>query len=185
MTLWLKLKNTHRISGVTGAKAVVLWLLVMFNLVVFCTAPVTAEGVQPDRVVLMVEYQDGSDREGRKLTLADIMTLPKAGFTTSTIWTEGTQHFEGVWLKDLVNHIEVDGGLLELSALNEYLVDFTVADIATSEALVAYRHNGKLMSPRMRGPLWVVFPYDKGPEFRTEPTYVASIWQLDLMIALP
>jgi hypothetical protein len=180
---FIRLRSTS--SAVRGW-ALWLALIASFNLGGFFSTAALASGVvDQDQVVLAVEYQDGSERDGRQLTLEEIMALPLAGFATSTIWTDGVQQFEGVWLKDLVKHIEVEAGLLELSALNEYLVDFPVEDIADSQALVAYRHNGELMSARSRGPLWVVFPYDHGPEFRTEPTYVASIWQLDLMVALP
>lgn len=138
-----------------------------------------------DRVVLEVRYDDGSGRAKQRLTLSDIMTLPTAGFETNTIWTDGPQTFEGVWLKDLFAHLDLKGGTVELSALNEYLVDFDAQDVEGSQALLAYRQNGEFLSPRTRGPLWVVFPYDHGTEFQTELTYAASIWQLDLMLALP
>lgn len=139
----------------------------------------------PETIVMTVTYEDGSGREMRELTLGEVMELPESGFETSTVWTEGVQRFEGVWLEDLISHLGLSEGTLELSALNEYLVDFQADEIPGSKALVAYRHNGKLMSAREKGPLWIVYPYDEGPEFQTELTYMSSIWQLDRIIALP
>lgn len=139
----------------------------------------------PETIVMMVTYEDGSGREMRELTLGEVMELPVSGFETTTVWTEGVQRFEGVWLEDLIAHLGLSEGTLELSALNEYLVDFEADEIPGSKALVAYRHNGKLMSAREKGPLWIVYPYDDGPEFQTELTLMSSIWQLDRIIALP
>lgn len=139
----------------------------------------------PETIVMTVTYEDGSGREMRELTLGEVMELPVSGFETSTVWTEGVQRFEGVWLEDLIAHLGLSEGTLELSALNEYLVDFQADEIPGSKALVAYRHNGKLMSAREKGPLWIVYPYDDGPEFQTELTFMSSIWQLDRIIALP
>ena len=65
--------------------------------------------------------------------------MPVSGFETSTVWTEGVQRFEGVWLEDLIAYLGLNEGTLELSALNEYLVDFQADEIPGSKALVAYR----------------------------------------------
>lgn len=140
---------------------------------------------QLSMVVLTVSYGDGSGRAQRSMTLGEMQALPLAGFETHTVWTEGVQRFEGVWLSDVVAELGIESGLLELSALNEYLVEFEVNGLAERRALVAYLHNGEAMSPRDKGPLWVVFPYDDGPEFQTEITYASSIWQLDRIDVLP
>ena len=139
----------------------------------------------PETIVMTVTYEDGSGRDMRELTLGEVMELPVAGFETSTVWTEGVQRFDGVWLEDLIAHLGLSEGTLELSALNEYLVDFKADEIPGNKALVAYRHNGNLMSAREKGPLWIVYPYDEGPEFQTELTFMSSIWQLDRIVALP
>ena len=143
------------------------------------------DGLDPALEVMTVTYEDGSDRAEQVLTLEDLMALPRNGFETETVWTEGKQRFDGVWLRDLVSSLEINEGLLELSALNEYLVEFNVDELPESKALVAYLHNGAPMSARSKGPLWVVFPYDEGPEFQTELTYMLSIWQLDRILVLP
>ncbi|WP_412563150.1 oxidoreductase [Thalassobius sp. MITS945101] len=151
------------------------------------TSAVAADeaALEPALEVITVTYDDGSEKAEKVLTLGDLMALPRNGFETETVWTEGVQRFDGVWLTDLVNSLEISEGLLELSALNEYLVEFNVPEIPESKALVAYLHNGEPMSARSKGPLWVVFPYDEGPEFQTELTYMLSIWQLDRILVLP
>ncbi|CUH62456.1 Oxidoreductase molybdopterin binding domain protein [Thalassovita gelatinovora] len=134
---------------------------------------------QEQEFLLEFMYPPGAEREAVYMTLDDLQNLPHAGFETTTIWTEGLQTFEGVWLKDLVRHLEVSEGTLELSALNEYLIEMNVEEIADSHALVAYMRNGKPMTAREKGPLWIVFPYDSDPKFQSETVYARSIWQLD------
>ncbi|WP_323781918.1 oxidoreductase [Thalassovita sp.] len=119
-----------------------------------------------------------------RMTVEDLKKLPHAGFETSTIWTEGLQTFEGVWLKDLIRHLDVSEGTLELSALNEYLIEIEVEEVGDLGALVAYMRNGKPMTARDKGPLWVVFPYDSDVKFQSETTYARSVWQLDRIALL-
>ncbi|MGR3607464.1 MAG: oxidoreductase, partial [Sulfitobacter sp.] len=38
---------------------------------------------------------------------------------------------------------------------------------------------GSLMSRRGKGPLWIVYPYDNNPSYKTETIYSRSIWQMD------
>ena len=46
-------------------------------------------------------------------------------------------------------------------------------------ALLAFERNGKPMSVREKGPLWIVYPYDSDAKFQSEVYYSRSIWQLD------
>jgi hypothetical protein len=39
--------------------------------------------------------------------------------------------------------------------------------------------NGKPMPVREKGPLWIVFPYDESPKFRSDYIYSQSVWQLN------
>ena len=106
-----------------------------------------------------------------KYTLEDLQALPSMDFVTSTIWTEGPQVFEGVLLKELLDKLNVTEGEIEATAINDYSV--------TDGPIVAYLANGSLMSRRGKGPLWIVYPYDSNPMYKTETIYSRSIWQLD------
>lgn len=115
----------------------------------------------------------------RTMSMAELQQLPAVEFTTTTIWTEGAQTFRGVWLGDLMQHLEISENRVEFSALNEYVVDIPVRDMVPGGPLLAYEQNGKQMSAREKGPLWVVFPYDSDQKYQTESVYAQSIWQMD------
>lgn len=105
--------------------------------------------------------------------------LGKTTFETTTIWTEGTEEFEGVSLSVLANVLGLEGEMLRATAINDYAVDIPLSDAVEGGPIVAYRMNGKTMSVRNKGPLWIVYPYDSEKEYRTEVIYSRSIWQLD------
>ncbi len=110
---------------------------------------------------------------------AALMDLPAAMIETSTIWTEGVSTFTGVSLADLVDELGIEGGTIVATAVNDYAVEIPVEDAVEGGPIVAYLMDGKEMSLRDKGPLWVVYPYDSDASYRTEVIYSRSIWQLD------
>jgi hypothetical protein len=112
------------------------------------------------------------------LDAAQFGALPQHKFTTSTIWTDGTPTFEGVLLKDLIAAVGVTGSIISLTALNDYKISIPMADVNDDGPLLAYMMDGKTMSLRDKGPVWLVYPYDANADYRSEQTYARSIWQL-------
>ncbi len=106
-------------------------------------------------------------------------------FETSTMWTEGVQTFTGVELSALLEVLGVNGSQLRASAVNDYAVDIPIEDAVAGGPIVAFLRNGEAMSLRNKGPLWIVYPYDSSPKYRTEVIFSRSIWQLDRIEVLP
>ncbi|MFK7754309.1 MAG: molybdopterin-dependent oxidoreductase [Sedimentitalea sp.] len=110
---------------------------------------------------------------------AALEALGTTTIETTTIWTEGTQVFEGVSLARLAREIEAQDGKLLATAINDYTVEIPLSDAVENGPIIAMTLNGAEMSVRDKGPLWVVYPYDADAEYRTEVIYSRSIWQLD------
>lgn len=108
-----------------------------------------------------------------------LAALPQRQFSTSTNWTDGVQRFTGVPLTDLLDAVGVRQGRLELVALNDYSTVFEADNPTNAGALLAYLRDGARMTPREKGPLWLVYDYDSSVTYRTETIYARSIWQLD------
>jgi hypothetical protein len=111
--------------------------------------------------------------------IAMLEALPQVTIETKTIWTEGPQTFDGVYLADLLEITGAQGATLRATALNDYSVEWPVSDITDRAPIVAFRQNGKQMNRRGKGPLWIVYPFDADPVYRTETVFSRSIWQLD------
>ena len=128
------------------------------------------------------EFSNQNSNNAALFDMAMLQALPQTGFTTTTIWTEGPQEFTGVRLDDLLRDLGIEDGTVKITAINDYLVDIPVNDLLGSEALLAYLRNGEEMSIRDKGPLWLVYPYDKDDKFRNEVIYSRSVWQVDRII---
>lgn len=97
---------------------------------------------------------------------------------TGTIWTDGTSEFQGVELSRLLAHLGADGTTLRLTALNDYAVDIPATEAVEGGPVLAFRMDGKDLSPRDKGPLWMIYPYDVNTAYKNEVSYSRSVWQL-------
>jgi hypothetical protein len=114
-----------------------------------------------------------------KFTLADLREMDATKIRTTTIWTDGVQEFTGVALHVLLAETGIDGSALAATAINDYVIEIPVSDAIPGGPIIAYERNGRTMSVRDKGPLWIVYPYDSNIEYQSEVTYSRSIWQLD------
>jgi hypothetical protein len=136
---------------------------------------------------LEIEIRDDAETAARvvRLDRATLAGLPQTEFTTTTIWTEGPQHFRGVALSALLAHLRLEAQELDLIAVNDYMVTLPADAVGPDYPVIAHERNGAPMGLRDKGPFWLVYDYDADPAFRTEITYVRSIWQLTRIIAYP
>jgi len=114
--------------------------------------------------------------------LFDVTRLRALGVTrmrTGTIWTDGVNDFTGSRLKDIVDYLGLTGGTIKALALNDYSVDIPVSDAVEDGPILAYEMDNAPISVRDKGPLWIVYPFDAKPEYRSEVIYTRAIWQLE------
>ena len=140
-------------------------------------SPANADDVVAIKTDIILTVSSGMD----VLTLdrSDLSKLTVTSFDTSTIWTDGVHTFTGVSVKTLTDLIGVTNGMLRATAINNYAIEIPVSDAVNEGPIIAYLMDGKEMSVRDKGPLWVVYPYDSNPDYRSEVVYSRSIWQLD------
>ena len=158
------------------------FLVVIF--VIFWSGIAQSDTVVRADYVLNVEVKNKTTDRFAKygFNIAALENMTKTEITTSTIWTEGVQTFEGVLLLDFLSHIGVTNGYVEAYAANEYFVEIPVKDATLAAPLIAYKRNGDYMTLRDKGPLWIVFPYDSSESYRTDEVFSQSIWQVDSFI---
>lgn len=110
---------------------------------------------------------------------AMLAALPQVSFTTSTIWTKDRQiTFTGPTLAAILAAAGAEGQRIRARAVNDYLVEFEAGEAGPEAPVVARLIDGQPFGIRDNGPLWVVYPYDAAPEYRSELVYARSIWQL-------
>jgi hypothetical protein len=101
------------------------------------------------------------------------------GLTTSTPWTRGPQHFEGVLMSDLLRRVGASGKSVLAAALNDYMVEIPMEHFERYPVLLALKHNGEFMRIREKGPLWLIYPRDDYQELGARSMNRFWIWQLE------
>ncbi len=111
--------------------------------------------------------------------LAMLKAMPQATIKTSSIWTEGPHSFSGVPMAALAEYLHVTDATVRLHAINDYSVDMPLSETEDDAPILAYEMDGAPMPVRDKGPIWIIYPYDAGAEYRSDTVYSRSVWQLD------
>jgi hypothetical protein len=117
--------------------------------------------------------------------LFDLPLLKGLGETTirtSTPWTKGVVAFTGVSFKDLLAAVGARGTEIAAVALNDYSATMTAAELTEAGAILAWAADGKTLSVREKGPLWIIFPFDADKRYATDAYWSKSVWQIKSLI---
>lgn len=122
------------------------------------------------------EHNTGDQKA--EFDLAMLQQLPAHEISTHNPWEEGLHHYVGFHPKDLLELTRGQGSYLRFIASNQYITEIPITDFTQWDAVVAYKMDGKPIAVRNKGPLMVVFNFDKHPELENEVYYGRSIWQI-------
>ena len=113
-------------------------------------------------VVLTVSGDIGTANKGKKLELdlASLEKMRRVRVEAAEPFLKRRVTFEGVLLSDLlaVAGAPDSASKISLTALDDYKVDFKVADVRSSQMLLATKADGKHMPVDRSGPIRIVFP---------------------------
>lgn len=140
----------------------------------FLSTAMTALAVHADEVILSFTGKASHD-----FTATDLAAMPQTTIKTATPWTDGVHTYQGVLLRDLLKQVGAgDAKVLIAKALNNYATEVQVADAKKYDVILALSQNGKAMSRRNKGPVWVLYPMTDYPELNKPSYHSAMIWQL-------
>jgi hypothetical protein len=97
---------------------------------------------------------------------------------TATPWHEGEPLFTGPLLREVLAAAGAEGRKLRMTALNDYRIDVPREDAEQFDVIVARLVDGRPMPVRDKGPLFVMYPFDRHPQLRTTLYFSRCIWQL-------
>ncbi|MCF3098558.1 molybdopterin-binding protein [Aeromonas australiensis] len=104
--------------------------------------------------------------------------LPVHEIKTHTPWYDDAKTFSGPLLKDVLAKVGATGKQLTITALNDYSVQVPVSDAEQYQVILARTINGKPLSVRDKGPLFLIYPFDQYPELQNKLYYGRAIWQI-------
>jgi hypothetical protein len=120
-----------------------------------------------------------SETETVELSLEDLKALPQHSVTTATEFTDGAVTFTGPLARDVLDEVGLaQAETVRLTAMNDYFIDVPTRDFAEYDVIMALEADGKRLSRRDKGPIWLMYPLDDYEELG-DPIYNARlIWQL-------
>ena len=123
-----------------------------------------------------------TDNQGSEvviLTEEDLMAFDQFSMLTVNEHVDQITEFVGPLARDVVAAMGAGAGdVVTLTAVNDYAIDVPVDDFLEYDVIFAHSADGKRLSTRDKGPIWVVYPMTDFPELQ-DPIYNGRIiWQL-------
>lgn len=97
---------------------------------------------------------------------------------THTPWYDDASTFSGPLIRSLLEQVGASGKTLRVIALNDYEVTVPVQDFYDYDVILAMSRNGRIISVREHGPLFIIYPFDEHPELMNESILARSAWQI-------
>ncbi|MDD7974016.1 molybdopterin-dependent oxidoreductase [Roseinatronobacter alkalisoli] len=113
-----------------------------------------------------------------KLTHDNLLELPQKQLITATTVTDGRSTFEGFLIRDLLEAHELNGEVVVARALNDYQIEIPISDFERFDVIGALSMDGVALSPRDKGPIWIVYPRDDHAELQDIRYDTRWVWQL-------
>jgi hypothetical protein len=114
-----------------------------------------------------------------ELTLEELAALPQVTLVTENEFSDGKVTYRGPLMRDLLEQFGLDQvDAVRLTAANDYSVDIPTGDFRTYDAILAMQADGKPLSRRDKGPLWLMYPLSDHAELNDPVYFRRLIWQV-------
>jgi len=124
-----------------------------------------------------------TNKEGQAdFDLEMLHALGTHSLAVTTSWTDGTQEFSGVLMRDLMKAVGARGTMVEAVALNDYTYSIPIEDFSRYPVILATALGGKILRIRDKGPLWIIYPLDSFTEVEKITVEPRMVWQLRRLI---
>jgi hypothetical protein len=137
-----------------------------------------ATDLRAEAVILTVTGSIDAVNNPAEYTEAQFQALSWHELRTTTVVTDGVRVFEGLLLRDLLAALGATGDMVTATARNDYSVDIPFDDFIRFDVMLARRMDGEMLSPRDKGPLWIVYPRDDHAELQDIRYDYRWVWQL-------
>lgn len=135
--------------------------------------------VQAASLLLLQKVGSDGSIETIALSAEEIDAMPQVVLTTENEFVDGPTEFSGPLARDVLAMIaKPDANSAILTAANEYAVEIPISDFETYDVIFATSMNGRRLSLRDKGPIWVIYPMSQHSELRDAVYNDRLIWQL-------
>ncbi|UTV97819.1 molybdopterin-dependent oxidoreductase [Marinomonas rhizomae] len=107
-----------------------------------------------------------------------LMNLEVMNQRTMTPWSEGVDLYRGPLLRSVMAAVGAKTDELSVTALNDYSAEVPRKDGEEYDVILAMEMNGKVMSVRDKGPIFLLYPFSDEPNLNNEVIHNRSVWQI-------
>ena len=152
-------------------------------LVICLFGPVAHAGglMEPQGPVVLTVYGNITHTNGDGVAQFDrdmLAALDQRTTTASTPWFDGPRDFDGSLAAAILDAVGAEGSIMRVIALNDYASNVPIDDVRNFPVIFATHLDGKVMSVREKGPLFLIYPFDEYPELFNEVYFGRSVWQI-------
>lgn len=147
---------------------------------ILLSTPASALEAPREQVVLTISGSIDETNAGTDATfdMPMLKALPGRTGKMETPWTEDQTRFDGPLLRALLEEVGAHGKTLRITALNDYSAEVPMSDAIDFDTMLAVEMNGRPMSVRDKGPIFMIYPFDTNPELYNEKYFSRSVWQI-------
>jgi hypothetical protein len=114
-----------------------------------------------------------------ELTLEELAALPQVTLVTENEFSDGKVAYRGPLMRDVLAQFGLEhADAVRLTAANDYFVDIPTGDFQAYDVILAMQADGKPLSRRDRGPLWLMYPISDHAELNDPVYFRRLIWQV-------
>jgi len=132
------------------------------------------------RTVLSILREDGQGTPIR-FDLAALQKLERRTIVSAlppSMKVQGQHEWVGVPIRAVLTAAGIKGATtIRVSALNAYSAAIPAEDLNRYDPILAYLRDGKPMSIREKGPLFVIYPFDQYSELQQMEYVNRAVWQ--------
>lgn len=120
-----------------------------------------------------------------ELTFEDLAEMPQHSVLTTNEFTDKPLTYTGPLARDVLELLALDSlETVRFTAVNDYFIDVPTDELNRYDVVLALEVDGRRLSLRDKGPLWLMYPLSQHPEL-AGPIYNARlIWQVVRVDAL-
>lgn len=123
-----------------------------------------------------IKFTNNGDKA--EFDLAMLEKLKGRVAPVKTPWADNQTTYEGPLMSAILDAVGANGTTLMVKAINDYVAEVPVEDMIKYPVILATKRDGKKMTVREKGPLFIIYPFDLDPALQNEKIYNRSVWQV-------
>lgn len=142
---------------------------------VLAVAPVTVASAAAPALQLV----GAGAAETVDLSIDELAAMPQYDMATENEFADGKVTYRGPRVEEVLARLGLDKlDSVRFVAANDYYVDIPTEDLVKYHAILAMQADGKALTRREKGPLWLMYPISDYPALQ-DPIYMRRlIWQV-------